>query len=123
MTLMACYGLPPCKEAVDNDHDGFSVCLDGGRLDAPADCNDSNPSIHPNAADPVGDGIDQDCDGVDGTRSKNPLVASASGSTSASSPTASPSSSITPSPDRSNGASVHGPSGALSGAPSPKKTN
>lgn len=30
------------------------------------DCDDSDPSIHPGAADSTGDGIDQDCDGVDG---------------------------------------------------------
>ena len=44
----------------DGDHDGYS--LNQG------DCNDSLPDIHPGAPDILGDGIDQDCDGVDGTR-------------------------------------------------------
>jgi hypothetical protein len=30
------------------------------------DCDDKNPAIHPGAEDPDGDGIDQNCDGVDG---------------------------------------------------------
>jgi hypothetical protein len=40
----------------DADGDGFVV---------PADCNDHNPSMHPNAPDIPGDGIDQNCDGHD----------------------------------------------------------
>lgn len=44
---------------VDLDGDGFTV-RDG-------DCNDSDSSIHPGAPDISGDGIDQDCDGVDAT--------------------------------------------------------
>ena len=30
------------------------------------DCDDTNANIHPGSKDPLGDGIDQDCDGVDG---------------------------------------------------------
>lgn len=43
----------------DIDRDGYTV-LDG-------DCNDSNPALNPASTDIVGDGIDQNCDGIDGT--------------------------------------------------------
>ncbi|HNJ78162.1 MAG TPA: PKD domain-containing protein [Marmoricola sp.] len=42
---------------VDDDGDGVSP---------PADCNDADAGIHPGAADPV-DGVDQDCNGADGS--------------------------------------------------------
>ncbi len=77
MTLAACYGAPcasgtkacndncppspadfPCSDTLlDKDKDGYC-----GRFD----CNESDPTIHWGAADPVGDGIDQNCDGKDG---------------------------------------------------------
>ena len=41
----------------DNDGDGFPDIID---------CDDNDSSIYPGAPDPVGDGIDQDCDGSDG---------------------------------------------------------
>ena len=49
-----------CREDETRDLDGDGVTeLDG-------DCNDNTPAINPNAADLVGDGIDQNCDGIDG---------------------------------------------------------
>ena len=43
----------------DIDQDGSSPC-DG-------DCAEGNPTIHPFAVDPIDTGIDQNCDGIDGT--------------------------------------------------------
>ncbi len=47
------------RQLVDRDRDGSSPILGGG------DCDDGDPARHPGAADPPGDGIDQDCDGAD----------------------------------------------------------
>lgn len=59
MTLSACYGggvgPEPC---FDGDGDGY--CVSDG------DCDDSDFDIRPFAPDPEGDGVDQNCDGVDG---------------------------------------------------------
>lgn len=41
--------------SVDGDGDGHTI-----------DCDDTLPQVHPGAADPVGDGLDSNCDGVDG---------------------------------------------------------
>jgi hypothetical protein len=46
-------------ECFDDDNDGFTE--DEG------DCNDAVPGVNPYASDLVGDTIDQNCDGVDGT--------------------------------------------------------
>ncbi len=73
MTLMACYGGAPrdyapvaptntnaCTDpSQDLDKDGY--CGD--------DCDEMNAAIHPGAADTSEDGIDQNCDGVDGVPS------------------------------------------------------
>lgn len=67
------FGLRCCAcdengRAIDADGDGaFSeastaVCI------IHYDCDDSDPDINPFADDPFGDGIDQNCDGVDGVR-------------------------------------------------------
>lgn len=60
-SAVGCGTLPPgpsSSPGVDVDGDAFSV-LDG-------DCDDHDPLTHPRAWDVVGDGTDQDCDGVDG---------------------------------------------------------
>jgi len=57
VTLMACYGMPPCDAVDDKDGDGFCPGYD---------CDNENKDIHPEQDDPKGDGIDQNCDGVDG---------------------------------------------------------
>ena len=45
------------KKTIDKDKDGFTK--------EQGDCNDSDPSINPDATENCGDGIDQDCDGSD----------------------------------------------------------
>lgn len=50
-------GLP---DATDRDKDG-----DGWRP-VQGDCDDCDPEIGPNYVDDTRDGVDQDCDGVDG---------------------------------------------------------
>ncbi len=52
----------------DHDHDGEKSIICGGK-----DCNDEDPSINSTAEDPVGDQIDQNCDGVDGIN-ENPEI-------------------------------------------------
>lgn len=66
MTLMACYGMPPQPQprgelplACATDEDGDGHCLQ-------QDCDDLNPAVHPAATDVPGNGIDENCDGVDG---------------------------------------------------------
>ena len=53
--ILVSLGPPPGE--IDLDGDGF-----GGNQ---GDCNDSDPNIHPGATDIPGDGIDQNCNGVD----------------------------------------------------------
>lgn len=50
----------------DRDGDGFSPALGGG------DCDDGDNLTNPLALDRPGDGVDQDCDGVDATEPQAP---------------------------------------------------
>ena len=47
-------------EVLDADGDGYNFY---------ADCDDTNAAINPGATDTPGDGVDENCDGVDGTTS------------------------------------------------------
>lgn len=49
------------QQWTDGDADGFSGWFGGG------DCDDSDPSVHPQALDTPGNGLDEDCDGEDAT--------------------------------------------------------
>jgi hypothetical protein len=65
VTLMACYGMMMRRgdqmARCGGDGDRDEVCAD-------QDCDDTRPDVYPGAADPDLDGIDQNCDGVDGWR-------------------------------------------------------
>jgi hypothetical protein len=61
MLLFACSSEPKIEYVLDPlDQDGDGVNADSG------DCDDSLSSINPYSTDLAGDGIDQNCDGVDG---------------------------------------------------------
>jgi hypothetical protein len=53
--------LTGCSEKEITDVDGDGIEADAG------DCNDEDANISPSATDIVGDNIDQNCDGIDGT--------------------------------------------------------
>lgn len=55
LLLIGCPEVPPAD--LDADGDGFA---------ADVDCNEDSAAFHPGAADPWGDDLDQNCDGVDG---------------------------------------------------------
>jgi hypothetical protein len=63
-----CDGITPADE-FDKDLDGFRGC-DG-------DCNDSNNTVFPTAYDDCTDGIDENCDGIDGVDKDGDGVADA----------------------------------------------
>lgn len=56
----------------DQDGDGFgdpvfsTGCVPEGGVDNAYDCDDSDSSVYPGAADTLGDGVDKSCDGSDG---------------------------------------------------------
>ncbi len=50
--------LGPAPEDIDDDDDTFT--------ENEGDCDDDDDTVYPGAADPEGDGIDQDCDNIDG---------------------------------------------------------
>lgn len=64
---------PPVEiRYLDNDGDGFgdpsaatiNFNSSPDYVTNQTDCNDSDPSVYPNARDFQGDGIDQNCDGI-----------------------------------------------------------
>ncbi|MDP7114384.1 MAG: MopE-related protein, partial [Myxococcota bacterium] len=60
-------GDPSCSDCDDNDASLTSYDLDGdGASTCDGDCDDNDPTRYPSAADSVGDGVDQNCDGLDG---------------------------------------------------------
>ncbi|MFT5729038.1 MAG: serine protease AprX [Desulforhopalus sp.] len=59
---------PTWPTCTDSDSDGFFAEAGCG---SELDCNDSDAGINPAACDIKGDGVDQDCDGVDRTKGKS----------------------------------------------------
>lgn len=78
VTLMACYGmgyLPPADPVAaqnDRDGDGFEAAPSGASPSPAYDCDDTSKDVHPGANDPMGDGLDQNCDGMDGSATSSP---------------------------------------------------
>lgn len=103
--LAACYGGPgryyrggpigpDGATRQDKDHDGAygpwecvghdprcEASLASRPVPTDLDCDDHDPTRYPGAADPDGDGIDQNCDGVDGWRDPAVIVQPDAGTT------------------------------------------
>lgn len=60
---VAAYGLPPCEYTEDADGDGVEAA---NGFCADADCDDEDATVHPGVVDDTVDGVDQNCDGIDG---------------------------------------------------------
>jgi hypothetical protein len=58
VVVVAAAGCTTAEQRFDADGDGWEDL---------ADCGPQDPTIYPDAEDPIGDGVDQDCDGADGT--------------------------------------------------------
>ncbi|TNE86382.1 MAG: hypothetical protein EP330_21825 [Deltaproteobacteria bacterium] len=56
-------------EGLDMNGDGTLDCVDGSQ---PGDCNDGESGVSPSVMEQVGNGIDDDCDGVVDTESPDP---------------------------------------------------
>jgi hypothetical protein len=58
LALRALRDAEAADQDLDNDGDGVT--------ERQGDCNDANPGVHPGAVDPTVNGVDEDCNGIDG---------------------------------------------------------